>query len=116
MHGQQNIKKKHYTVFLLMRLVVATVKVTHKYCTVSEYVLFLTPYTLFICLQLYSFFKHLTTMCCDTDNEPMYVCVHKPKFCYGEPNTEEPKIKNLLRDVSNILQKCRGQSYVPETR
>ena len=31
-----------------MLLVVATVKVTHKYCTISKYVLFLAPNTLFI--------------------------------------------------------------------
>jgi len=55
-------------------------------------------------------------MCSDTDKEPMYVCVLEPKFCYGEPNTEDPKIRNLLRDVSNILRKCGGQSYVPETQ
>jgi hypothetical protein len=98
-----------------MRLVVTTVKVTHKYCTVSEYVLFLTPNTLFIWLQLHSFFKLLNTMCCDNDNEPMYVCAYEPKFFYGESNTEDPKIRNLLRDVSNILRKWGGQSYVPET-
>jgi hypothetical protein len=98
-----------------MRLVVASVKVMHKYCRVSEYVLFLTSNTLFIWLQLHSFFKHLTTMCCDTHNEPMYARVYKPKFLYVEPNTEDPKIRNLLRDVSNILRIGWGQSYVPET-
>jgi len=44
-HGQYP-KIIRYIVFLLMCLVVATVtRVTHRYCKVSEYVLFLTPNT-----------------------------------------------------------------------
>jgi hypothetical protein len=54
-------------------------------------------------------------MCCDTDNEPMYICLYEPKFGYGEPNTEDSKIRSLLREVSNILRIRGDQSYVPET-
>lgn len=88
-----------------MRMTVATIKVTHKYCTVSEYVLFLTPNTLFTWLKLHSFFTHLTTTCCDTDNEPTYVYVHERKFCYGESNTKDRTIRNILRAVPNTLRK-----------